>query len=213
MDPIKRIIEHSDAEEEIRKKVEETIGRTVCFTGHRPDKLIGGYSLRVPLATELANVTTALIESLIIENQARTFISGGALGFDQIAFMCVDRLKKKYPEIQNILAVPFKDQPNAWKNPEDVKRYEKIVERADEVVYVDVIPSYIPKGNKAAEGRYSAAKMQMRNQYMVDQSDLVIAAWDGSSGGTKNCVDYAKRKGKRIVVLDPKQGFARSTLQ
>ena len=29
---------------------------------------------------------------------------------------------------------------------------------------------------------------------MVDHSDRVLAVWDGSSGGTKNCIDYAKEK-------------------
>jgi hypothetical protein len=38
---------------------------------------------------------------------------------------------------------------------------------------------------------------------MVDNSDLLIAVWDGSSGGTSNCVSYATIKGKQIIRIDP----------
>ena len=38
---------------------------------------------------------------------------------------------------------------------------------------------------------------------MVDKSNLVIAVFNGQKSGTKNTVDYAKRKGVNVVnVLD-----------
>jgi uncharacterized phage-like protein YoqJ len=36
--------------------------------------------------------------------------------------------------------------------------------------------------------------MQKRNEYIVDNSSLLLSLWDGTSGGTKNCLDYAKKK-------------------
>ena len=53
-------------------------------------------------------------------------------------------------------------------------------------------------------GGYAAWKMQKRNQFMVDHSNLLIAVWDGSSGGTSNCVAYAKKIGLQIVLFNPK---------
>jgi hypothetical protein len=38
---------------------------------------------------------------------------------------------------------------------------------------------------------------------MVDRCDIVIAAWDGSRGGTGHCVEYARHKKKEIIVLTP----------
>lgn len=181
--------------------------KTICFTGHRPDKLIGGYDLNTPRAKLLAKKLIHLLERLIEEKNVKTFISGGALGFDQIAFMCVHHLKKKYPDIQNILAVPFEQQAKNWKNKNDLLRYERMKKVADKIVYVDTLKEYIPKGNKVKTGEFSGAKMQLRNQYMVDCADFVIAAWDGTSGGTKNCVDYASKKNKPIYRLDPKNEF------
>ena len=49
--------------------------------------------------------------------------------------------------------------------------------------------------------------MQLRNQYMVDQADYIVAAWDGTKGGTGNCVDYAVKQHKTIYCLDPKSEF------
>jgi nucleoside 2-deoxyribosyltransferase len=38
---------------------------------------------------------------------------------------------------------------------------------------------------------------------MVDLADIVLAIWDGRSRGTKYTVDYAVKKGKRIIeVID-----------
>lgn len=36
---------------------------------------------------------------------------------------------------------------------------------------------------------------------MVDDCDSLLALWDGSSGGTKNCLDYARKKGKPYINL------------
>jgi uncharacterized phage-like protein YoqJ len=45
--------------------------------------------------------------------------------------------------------------------------------------------------------------MQDRNIWMVDHCDALIAVWDGTSGGTANCVRYAQKVGKPIVFIDP----------
>lgn len=45
--------------------------------------------------------------------------------------------------------------------------------------------------------------MQKRNEYMVDLADRVIAVWDGSKGGTANCIKYAEKVGKEIIKIKP----------
>ena len=53
----------------------------------------------------------------------------------------------------------------------------------------------------------SQACMQRRDRYMVDHAALLIAAFDGSPGGTRYTVEYAMRRGLEIVdlpiVLEP----------
>jgi len=196
------------------------------FTGHRPKEIFGTYDMDNPRAKLLAHELKKEIERLIVEDGVDAFISGGALGTDQIAFICVHQLKKKYPHIKNILAVPYEDQANGWEEQLEkarlnkwkkaisdleltLKRYEKIVEVADEVVYVDTFEKYQPKNMKPEHvGRHSNPKLQMRNIFMVDHSEIVIAVYNGSGkGGTFNCYEDARKKNKHIIVLDPNNEF------
>jgi uncharacterized phage-like protein YoqJ len=55
-----------------------------------------------------------------------------------------------------------------------------------------------------SDGGYSAEKMQIRNKYMVDNCDLLVAVWDGTNGGTANCVNYANSVKRDLIIIDPK---------
>jgi len=46
---------------------------------------------------------------------------------------------------------------------------------------------------------FSMASYQRRNEFMVDAADVLAAFFDGSQGGTANCVRYAQRVGKKII--------------
>ena len=58
---------------------------------------------------------------------------------------------------------------------------------------------------KLKQEEYKPYLMQKRNEYMVDQSDKVIAVWDGSKSGTYNCIKYTKKQNKEIIVINPKE--------
>lgn len=38
---------------------------------------------------------------------------------------------------------------------------------------------------------------------MVDNSDLLIAIFNGNKSGTANCVNYAKSKNKKTIIINP----------
>ena len=90
-----------------------------------------------------------------------------------------------------VAAVPFEGQETLWPEPAQIKYWELLLK------CVDV--------REICEPGYAAWKMMKRNQWMVDNCDVLIAVWDGSSGGTKNCVDYATSKEKTIIRIDPKE--------
>ena len=46
---------------------------------------------------------------------------------------------------------------------------------------------------------FSMGAYQIRNEFMVDAADVLAAFFDGSQGGTANCVRYAQRVGKKII--------------
>jgi hypothetical protein len=41
----------------------------------------------------------------------------------------------------------------------------------------------------------------LRNIEMIDQVEWLIAFWDGQSRGTKQAIEYAKSKGKRVDIV------------
>ncbi len=45
---------------------------------------------------------------------------------------------------------------------------------------------------------------QKRNEWMVDRAHTLLAVWDGSPGGTNNCLEYAiKRADMKVCILNP----------
>jgi len=54
---------------------------------------------------------------------------------------------------------------------------------------------------------YDVSVYQRRNERMVDLSDMVAAFWDGSNGGTRNCVRYAQKAGKKMVRFSDFSGI------
>lgn len=103
-----------------------------------------------------------------------------ALGWDQaLAEACV---LEGYPFDAY---VPFLGQESVWPK-ESQDHYKWLMSRADLIVYT------CPPG-------YAAWKMQARNEKMVQAAEEVLALWNGTSGGTANCVTYAGKVGKPVV--------------
>ncbi len=45
--------------------------------------------------------------------------------------------------------------------------------------------------------------MKERNQYMINNSSLVIALFNGLPGGTKQTIDYARAQGLEVIIIKP----------
>lgn len=151
----------------------------VAFTGHRPDKL-GGYETPNPTQRW---VCWCLHDELLALKPDQT-ITGMAQGVDQwAAAICLNN------NIPYIAAIPFVGQESMWPAAAQ-SRWRYLLGRAVETVVV-------------CEGAYAPAKMQKRNEWMVDHCDVLLAVWDGTSGGTANCVRYAEKKKKMIVRIKP----------
>jgi uncharacterized phage-like protein YoqJ len=86
-----------------------------------------------------------------------------------------------------VAAVPFEGQESAWPPASQVD-YRNLLGMASEVKIV-------------CPGKYAAYKMQVRNQWMTNNCDLLLVLWDGSPGGTGNCVRYAEKIGRPMINL------------
>ncbi len=152
-----------------------------AFTGHRPDKL-GGYNVPNPIYIHVCQQ----IEKALKELKPDKIISGMALGVDQWAAYIAHKL-----EIPFIAAIPFAGQESAWPQRSQTT-YRHLLKLASEQVIV-------------SPGKYNRQKMQIRNEWMCDRCDKLIAVYNGdTSGGTFNCVQYAIGAGKDIYYIDPK---------
>jgi uncharacterized phage-like protein YoqJ len=152
----------------------------VAFTGHRPDKL-GGYKLPNPTYLHVCQQ----IDKTLKELKPEKVISGMALGVDQWAAHIAYKLG-----IPFLAAVPFEGQEKAWPKQSQFT-YHLLMKMASEKVIVN-------------PGGYSADKMRARNEWMVRHCDKLIAIWDGTPGGTGNCVRYAQSVNKEIIFINPR---------
>jgi uncharacterized phage-like protein YoqJ len=158
----------------------------VGCAGHRPDKLwIGDYAGHNPLNPLRAWLKSRTRDKLQALRPIHA-ISGMAIGYDQdFAEVCIDM------GVPFIAAVPFEGQERRWP-PTAQQHYRKLLRLAYEVVVV-------------CEGGYERWKMQARNEWVVDHSSDLVAAFDGSQGGTANTINYANKVRCEIHRIDPNE--------
>lgn len=109
-----------------------------------------------------------------IEVGATVFYLGGYGSFDRAAASAVWEIKKTYPHIQSILVLPYLDK------------------KVDASYYDNT--TYPPLEN--VPRRYAILR---RNRWMVDVSDVIIAAVDHGWGGAAQTLQYAMSKKKTII--------------
>lgn len=148
--------------------------KTVCFTGHR----------RIGEPEQTALEVCRLLETLYQQGY-RDFISGAALGFDQLAARCVVALRARHRDVRLILAIPCPDQSQPW-SVGQAQDYEQLIYLCDET---RVLSPY-----------YYDGCMQVRNRYMVDRASLCIAYMKHTGrSGTIATMRYALSQDVPIV--------------
>lgn len=160
---------------------------TACFTGYRPKKLPWGENESDPRCTALKLRLIDAVTAAYARGY-RTFISGMAQGVDTYAAEAVLALSRILPDLELVCAVPYPGY--ALRLPITHRaRYESIILGCARCAVT-------------AE-RYTSQCMWLRNQYMVENSSLVIAVYDGQCGGTHNTVALAKEKGRDVFLIVP----------
>lgn len=122
-----------------------------------------------------------VVEELIVSGIADCFLIGNYGDFDSIAASVCLTLKRKYPQISVNLVLPYY-RPHL--DEYDKERYA----RYDSVITPEL---------EETPHRYRIIKA---NEYMVDQTDTVIA-FVKYDGGAAKTLAYAKRRKKQIINL------------
>ena len=157
------------------------------FTGYRPQKMPFGFDESDPRCIDFKARLHDALEELIGKGFAH-FISGGAMGMDMYAAEAVLELKETYPWIILEMVSPFDDQAKRWE-PEYQSRHELLFAAADIVT--------------ATSHPYTRGCLFKRNRYLVDNADLLLAAYDGQPGGTRMTVEYARETGIPVQCITP----------
>ncbi|MDE7245874.1 MAG: hypothetical protein K2O18_18130 [Oscillospiraceae bacterium] len=137
----------------------------VTFCGHRyiknPEKISQWLDLILPC---------------LIEGGADTFYLGGYGAFDLLSAEAVKRQKAKYPHIQSILVLPYRNKQYDT-SPYDHTFYPSL----------EAVPQHLA--------------IIYRNEWMVSASDVVISGVQHAKGGAAKTLRCAKYQKKIIFQL------------
>lgn len=159
---------------------------TCCFTGHRPDKLPWRSQEGDPRCLALKESMEREIAALYRRGY-RHFISGMAQGADLYFAEAVLKLRESCPGMTLEGAIPCKSQAERWQEAER-RRWRAVLDACDLETLV--------------QERYDRWCMHRRDRYMVERSSSILAAYDGTPGGTMYTLNYAMDKRLDILLLD-----------
>lgn len=148
---------------------------TVSFFGHR----------QIDRFFDAEEKVNDIVENLILEKKYVEFLIGRDGDFDQIVSSAV-RLAKRNIRDDNseliwVMAYPKAEYAN---NEDSFDAYYDQVEICEE-----------------SARSHPKAAIQIRNQRMVERSDVVICYVDHSSGGAYQTMKYAQKNGKKVINL------------
>ena len=151
--------------------------KNCAFTGHR--EMDGNFSIVKLQKTVL----------VLAERGVKNFFCGMAKGFDLYAAEAVIKIKKQYPDVRLIACIPYYGQEKTY-SQEDKKRYVTILRNCDaKFTFTDT---------------YYKGCALVRDRYMADCADLLVAYLKKKTGGTAYTVGYFQKKypEREIIFLD-----------
>lgn len=161
--------------------------KSCCFSGHRPKKLSFGENEGHPDCVALKRVLKKEIRRLV-DCGVDTFYCGMSRGVDIWCAEAVLELNDELPDarLRLVAVIPFKGQADGW-GARDKARYARILYRADETVVL--------------QEQYYNGCLLARNRYMVGNSAQLVAVYNGSPGGTRYTIEYARANGLGITII------------
>ncbi len=149
-----------------------------CFIGHRA----------IFETNQLNTKLFEIIEKLIIEKNVDTFLFGSKSQFNSLCHKIVTQIKEKYPHIKRVYVRA---------------EYQYIDEKYKKYLLQNYEDTYYP------EKIYGSGRLAYieRNYEMIDNSRFCIIYYDKQiaspdyKSGTKIALEYAKKRGKRIINI------------
>nr|WP_316618710.1 hypothetical protein [uncultured Ruminococcus sp.] len=116
------------------------------------------------------------IERLICHHGVETFYVGTQGNFDRIAYSVLAELRKRYQHIKVYRVLAYMPKPGE----------------------TDTADTIVSEGIENTHPRYAIV---YRNNWMIDNSDYVIAYVTHPTGGAYQAVERVKKKGKILIKI------------
>lgn len=168
-------------------KIVDDTSRVCCFSGHRPNKLVGNGDTVNSLG--LRRILSVLMLSIqeAVQEGYDTFLSGMAQGIDMWAAGFVNELRRQNKDLKLICVIPYRGQESRY-SPEERFDYNLLLSGAHKVVYLS--------------DEYTKESYRNRNACMVENSSKLIAVVSDYRSGTGQTINLARRKGIDTRIID-----------
>ncbi len=156
--------------------------------GHRPYKFPWKYNETDSRCVALKSVLVEQIR-LLAEAGVTDFFSGMAEVTDLFCSEIVLNQRIKNPALKLHCILPCEGQADKWSDSAR-ERYYSILKQANSVDYVS--------------RKYYDGCMLDRNRRLVESASLLLAVYNGvPRSGTGATVNFARKMGREIIVIDP----------
>ena len=129
---------------------------------------------------DIKDLLTRQIDNLIAEHGVNVFYVGNNGQFDHLVAAVLRELKSRNPQISYSIVLAY------------------LSEREKEYNQLSYTETIYPEGLEYTPPRFAISK---RNQWMVQQSDYVIAYVEHSFGGAAQFTEYARKKHRMVINL------------
>lgn len=158
--------------------------RIITFCGHKD--VYDGEKIYL----ELKSILTEIFSNALNAGQSLTFLCGHYGNFDALSSKAVDEIRRLFPTVrtEKLFITPYITPSHKEKN-ENIKKF-----------YDDII--YPPIENTPL--KFAISK---RNEWMIEQSDIIISYVTHAWGGAYTTQAYAIRKKKEIIIVDSEKAY------
>ena len=167
------------------------------------ERICCGFGHRV-LLMDVEKPLREALERLAVKQGVTVFYTGGMGEFDELFARTVRSMKQDCPSLRLVLVMPYltrkiaigKSHPGAADGGQIARAtFDGPGRGWHEGLYDEIlIPAKL-------DGVYPKAAIGLRNRWMVDRSDIVIAALHRDFGGAAEAVRYAEKAGKEVVRI------------
>lgn len=170
----------------------EGLQNSCAFTGHRPHKLPWKDNENDPRYIMFRDRLKEQIVKLAAAG-VTDYYTGMAEGTDLWAAKAVLILRQRENlPLRLHCIIPYANQSEKWGARSQILHY-KIQQQADEVI-------------ELSHDYYDGCLLD-RNRYMVDRAGTLLAVYNGEyRGGTAATIRYARKRGRKIIIIDPATG-------